>query len=1007
MRAKGREARGVFGTHLRLCCGALAVFVLAAGAAYANQSWFSGVTVDGQTQPAAIMDEGIPEGKPGDKADPVLIDLSVSIYERANDEAYPDGDDDGDTQGVDADSAEQDVIERVFQYMADTIFEATEGAQKLRNVRIFTQGQRAASADILWGKNGSICAHVNGIAGSGSHVFMYDTGEWYNDDGSVSSSASMLTDEEGSGYTLGHEWGHYWYGVYDEYEIDDGDEPVSQSIMNSQWNAKGGQYAWLNFSIAFNGSPIGPWENTKKTAQHREHGESCWETLARNPATDQQSGDLNGTLRRVYYAELAGVAPTGTNTPAINIGGGSTTADARSDLKIIWSTDVVTYQIVIDHSGSMLTESKMENAKTAAQLLVERAEVGNSQVGVIIFDDAAEVLTPITEVDSEATRDQIRDSIANVVADGSTAIGDAAALALEGLEQLQDAATIEVVFLLSDGQSNSGRAPLSVIPDYQNAQVPIFTFAYGTDADLDTLRRMAEETGGEMRQSVTTLAEVQDAFEVALQRARGAQGLDSGASRALSDMPTEAAFEVDSTIGTLEITVTHAGQAGDALVDVIASDQTRLQPVATVTQGGETVRLYSAEDPLDGPWAIQVQAVDAGTPIPFRWRVTALPAGITYALSVQSLEGNELAYPEPMVIMATLEREMRIANANVGATVTSPSGLAEDIALLDDGIAPDDEAGDGRYTALYAYAENGVYTVDVYANNADGAAVLTGQGTQVTADLNGQPSALPPELLVEEDFQRDASLQILAQNVVVDDHGDTPGTATTVQQNNTPVPGIIGDAGDVDFFTFTPPADVPAMAFRVAGLANGMDPILTLTDRAGQEITMATMEDCATPEGGLLMIFPVEAGIQLFVSVRHADETAAGGLYQFSAGPATPFDVAADLELLIKIDGEGTATPDAGGHSYARGAKVTLEAVPSQGWAFERWDGDVDDMMAAKTSVEVMQNMTVTAVFIQKPSFIFTCGAGTPARAPHGDWVIVAAMVLFLAALHARKRARV
>ena len=42
----------------------------------------------------------------------------------------------------------------------------------------------------------------------------------------------MLADEKGSGYTMAHEWAHYYLGLYDEYVLRATDVAVNPSIMS-------------------------------------------------------------------------------------------------------------------------------------------------------------------------------------------------------------------------------------------------------------------------------------------------------------------------------------------------------------------------------------------------------------------------------------------------------------------------------------------------------------------------------------------------------------------------------------------------------------------------------------------------------------------------------------------------------------------------------------------------------------------------------------------------------
>ena len=733
------------------------VLLLVANFAEAKIHWFSGRVVGDKTIPSSSIteedkiDANAPEAtayehliaaSAPNAPNAVLIDVVVSLY---ND---PNGDDDGSTQGTDPGSAEQDTYEKIFQYFADGVYESTEGAHKLRNVRIYTNGKYASRANLQWHEKGH--PHVpykGGVNATGGHINMYDI---FKDGAGAGHDYDMLADDKGAGYTCAHEWGHYYYGIYDEYSLQAGDTPVVPSIMNSQWNARGGDFKWLNFSIAWVSDPPGQYQNTKKTAQHRVFGESIWETLSRDTTIDDVNKMLLGT--RTYYPELAAVAPAGANTPAIQLAG-----TARSDLNIVWMSDPnLVYQIVIDQSGSM--SGKIENAKTAAKLLVDKAEIGETKIGVIMFDGAVTVLQPIVQIDSQATKNTIKGIIGGITPDGMTAIGDAAQAALNGLLALGTAKDTKMVFLLSDGRSNTGVAPLSVVPAYQTAQIPIYTFAYGSGADTATLSAMANQTGGQFYQSPTTLAEITRVFDDAFLKASNSQSVGIG-SQTINRRLETFAFQVDSTLGRLDLIVTYAGGLGDADIHLYNPSGVEVAADSNTESAGETLYQYSVENPMVGQWELNLSS-NVGA-IDFSYQASGLPEDqTTYALSVDSSAGTSVTYPTSVILTATLEKGLPIAGADVFAQVEAPDGTITLLTLRDDGVTPDSLADDGKYTGNLIYRQNGLHKISIQMDNYSGDAVFTYNGAVMSADVSGE---LPPQIAdepVEEDFSRSASLRV-------------------------------------------------------------------------------------------------------------------------------------------------------------------------------------------------------------------------------------------------------
>jgi len=671
---------------------------------------------------------------------PTLLDLTMSIIDD------PAGDNNGNTQGA-AGSQEQDKWERIVQHFADAIFEMTEGAHKIRNVKIFRKGQFSSQADVVWTEKGH--PHVSkGVGEPGGSVQMFKI---FVGGRGAGRDKDMLADEIGSGYTMAHEYGHYFYGVYDEYvpQGNTTDVAVAPSVMSSQWRAVSGDYDWLNFSIAFNGG--GPFQNTQKTSQHRIHGASCWETLVRLPSNDLR---VTGLGRRRYFPELSAVAPTGTATPTIQL----PNAAARNQLNIMW-TDKVIFELVIDNSGSM-AGSPISNAKAAAKMLVDRATVGETKIGVVKFSSTASVVAPVTAIQSEADKTSLKNLIDSITATGNTAIGDGALL---GLSQSTSAGTqndTPVVFLLSDGASNTGTPPLNVIPTFQSAKVPLFTFAFGSGADAATLRQMAEQTGGRFYSSPTSLSEITLAFQDAFSSVMSDPVISQWSATVPAKKTTSTSFPVDVGIKHLQVTVI----AESGLVDVKLKSPRRvaITPTSTVVSGSETAYIFDLTSPALGSWSISAKNSNTFTPKTLRYTVSGPASANAISLAAYSLEGTDIRFPAPVLVRATLKGSRPIAGATVTAVATAPSRTLVPFTLADNGIAPDNIAGDGTYSAYFYYTENGVYDFNIKMDNRRRTARYTSKGNINSPNIDGKAPPAERDSSVRHSFARTARFAVTA-----------------------------------------------------------------------------------------------------------------------------------------------------------------------------------------------------------------------------------------------------
>jgi Ca-activated chloride channel homolog len=185
---------------------------------------------------------------------------------------------------------------------------------------------------------------------------------------------------------------------------------------------------------------------------------------------------------------------------------------ARPMAVIAVPRDQTTTILVLDVSGSMsapdLEPNRMEAAKQAAQAFVQALPDG-MQVGLISFSQNAAVQAAPT--DDHAL---VLNAIARLRPDGGTAIGEGLSLALDQIAALPSdengARPPTSVVLLSDGESQFGRAPESVAARAATEQITVHTVGIGqrgasvrigggqrVGLDEAALQNIAGQTGGE------------------------------------------------------------------------------------------------------------------------------------------------------------------------------------------------------------------------------------------------------------------------------------------------------------------------------------------------------------------------------------------------------------------------------------------------------------------------------------------------------------------------------
>jgi Ca-activated chloride channel family protein len=223
---------------------------------------------------------------------------------------------------------------------------------------------------------------------------------------------------------------------------------------------------------------------------------------------------------------------------------------AKPTARVPVPREEATVMLVVDVSGSMEADdvkpTRLDAARDAAGRFLDRLPA-RFQVGLVIFSSQAETLVPPT-----TDRRAIRDALASLRADGSTAMGDGLSNALDAIVAARQAGAGSrggagggtpdpggagpggtepgastgppaVTLLLSDGANMAGVNPLEQAERARDLNVPVYTIALGTadgvlqrrDAlggiriqpvppDPDTLARIAEATNARFFQAPTS-----------------------------------------------------------------------------------------------------------------------------------------------------------------------------------------------------------------------------------------------------------------------------------------------------------------------------------------------------------------------------------------------------------------------------------------------------------------------------------------------------------------------
>jgi Ca-activated chloride channel family protein len=167
---------------------------------------------------------------------------------------------------------------------------------------------------------------------------------------------------------------------------------------------------------------------------------------------------------------------------------------------------------VIDVSGSMAQENRLELAKRALRLLVDELRPADT-VGIVVYGSMAQVILEPTSV---TERSAILAAIDRLQTNGSTNAEDGLRLGYDMATRAYRPGAINRVILLSDGVANVGRTGpgsiLQVIHDQVAQGITLSTVGFGMGNYNDILMEQLADDGNGNYAYVDTLAEARRIF---------------------------------------------------------------------------------------------------------------------------------------------------------------------------------------------------------------------------------------------------------------------------------------------------------------------------------------------------------------------------------------------------------------------------------------------------------------------------------------------------------------
>lgn len=656
-----------------------------------------------------------------------------------------------------ATAAQIQKIQKAFQKASDIIADATDGHHRFGTINIINDAgpEAIASAEFVLGDDLGIRGSRSTTDNIGYGVYKNHVLTDYIEFANVSvfpPNNINLTDPGlfSAAFMIAHEFGHHAYGLADEYSgldltkpnfeqavrlhancapganpgesFQNNDDPNLNYCLMDDYKQRGGRsvsnatdprytYSLDEFCVA--GNHDKPDQNgfnvtTYQTIRHK--GKSCWETMA--------------SLDKPWRLPL----PDGLPNP-----------NPPSSQPVTFSTSCGTRRaiLLIDRSGSMVNDGRLNFAKIGANLLT--TFIDNTYLGVVSFSNLPRVDYPLSLINNDTARNAAKTATNSLTPYGATNIGGGLQASLDELTKEGDCVTCpKTIILLTDGDHNVGTPPESVTAALQKAGVRVTVAVLGSNVSLSaetSLKNITRQTGGQYIRlgffnSTTQPSSNSDAsnlvgfFLRAVNDIKGngmiAQQQDIIASGQVREYPVL----VEQSAANATFTITKANQADGITLSL------RTPSGTVITQSGGTnvefisdsnSRTLRVKTPQPGTWTVIATAATVNTG---KLEVLAFAEHGGVQLNAW-VDEDELVSPAAVrVHAAPIYESSRVVGAAVTGTVVRPDGSKTLITMFDDGNFEehgDEIASDGIYSASFNnYTGDGTYIFEVTAVNSNG-----------------------------------------------------------------------------------------------------------------------------------------------------------------------------------------------------------------------------------------------------------------------------------------------
>jgi Ca-activated chloride channel family protein len=192
-------------------------------------------------------------------------------------------------------------------------------------------------------------------------------------------------------------------------------------------------------------------------------------------------------------------------TPGVSVGRDWLTGAHQATLQIAVNTNIdpttltrkpLNLVVVVDHSGSMWDDQRLEKVKVGLHQLVDNLAEGD-RIALVQFDDRVDILAPFAETPN---RQQLHTLITNLTPRGSTNIYGGLAAGFDLASNAYSSDRQNRVIFLSDGIATAGNtstpAIIAMTDGYVEQGIGLTTIGVGLSFDVKLMRGLAEHGAG-------------------------------------------------------------------------------------------------------------------------------------------------------------------------------------------------------------------------------------------------------------------------------------------------------------------------------------------------------------------------------------------------------------------------------------------------------------------------------------------------------------------------------